>query len=227
MMEPRLSFLRKTNMAETRESSSPTRNLSRRERRKLENREEILQAALSVFTEKGFHAASMKEIAEKADFATGTLYSFFESKEELYKDLLLDQCVRIGRIFDGALREGADEYDTLFRFIHTKMRVYREYRHILELYNFGLRGGDIVLHQATHDADVRGLYDKLLQRLAEVFERGIKRGIFKPIDPYDLALAFEGITNTFIAHWKEHPEDSTDEEREAVVARIFFEGVKA
>lgn len=214
-------------MAGAPESIPARSELSRRERRKLENREEILEAALQVFTEKGFHAASMKEIAEKADFATGTLYSFFESKEELYKELLLDQCVRIGRIFDAALREGADEYDTLFRFIHTKTRVYREYRHILELYNFGLRGGDVVLHQATHDADIRGLYDKLLQRLAEVFERGIKRGIFKAIDPYDLALAFEGITNTFIAHWKEHPEKISAEEKEEIVAKIFFEGVKA
>lgn len=200
--------------------------LTRRERQKLNNREEILEAALAVFTERGFHAASMKEIAEKAEFATGTLYSFFESKEELYKALLLDRCREIGRIFNSALNEGADEYDTLLRFIHTKAQVYRDYRHILELYSFGLRGGDLVLSRVTSDADIKGLYEKLLQRLAEVFRRGSEKGIFKSIDPYDLALAFEGITNTFVALWIENPEAYSEAEKEKTIARIFFEGVK-
>jgi TetR/AcrR family transcriptional regulator len=201
--------------------------LSRRERQKLNNREEILEAALAVFTERGFHAASMKEIAERAEFATGTLYSFFESKEELYKALLLDRCRTIGRIFSAALNEGDDEYDTLLRFIHTKARVYRDYRHILELYSFGLRGGDLVLSRVTHDADVKGLYDKLLRRLAELFRRGAEKGLFKAIDPDDLALSFEAITNTFVALWIEKPEAYSAEEKEATIARIFFEGVKA
>lgn len=204
-----------------------TQKLSRRERRKISNREEILQAALAVFTEKGFHSASMKEIAEKADFATGTLYSFFESKEELYKALLLDQCVHIGREFDAALSSDGDEYETLLRFIRTKAEVYHDYRHILELYNFGLRGGDVVLHQASNDADVKGLYDKLLERLAEIFERGTKKGMFKDIPAYELALAFEGITNTFIAHWNEHPEEISEGEKEKTVARIFFTGAQS
>lgn len=201
--------------------------LTRRERQKLNNREEILEAALAVFTERGFHAASMKEIAEKAEFATGTLYSFFESKEELYKALLLDRCRTIGRIFSAALNEGTDEYDTLLRFIHTKSQVYRDYRHILELYSFGLRGGDLVLSRVTSDADIKGLYEKLLQRLAEVFKRGSEKGIFKAIDPYDLALAFEGITNTFVALWIENPGAYSEAEKEKTIARIFFEGVKA
>lgn len=200
--------------------------LSRRERQKINNREEILEAALAVFTERGFHAASMKEIAEKAEFATGTLYSFFESKEELYKALLLDRCRTIGRIFSAALNEGDDEYDTLLRFIHTKSRVYRDYRHILELYSFGLRGGDLVVTRVGEDADVKGLYDKLLERLAQVFKRGIEKGIFKELDPNDLALAFEGITNTFVALWIKHPENYSEEEKERTIARIFFDGVK-
>lgn len=201
--------------------------LSRRERQKITNREEILEAALSVFTERGFHAASMKEIAEKAEFATGTLYSFFESKEALYKALLLDRCRTIGRLFAAALNEGEDEYDTLLRFIHTKSRVYQEYRHILELYDFSLRGGDMVITRVGQDADVNGLYEKLVERLAEVFNRGIQKGLFKNLDPYDLAVAFEGITNTFIALWMKSPENYSDKEKEQTIARIFFDGVKA
>lgn len=201
--------------------------LTRRERQKIANREEILEAALAVFTERGFHAASMKEIAEKAEFATGTLYSFFESKEDLYKALLLDRCRSIGRIFAATLSEGDDEYEILVRFIHTKDRVSRDYRHILELYNIGVRGGDVTVARVTEDADVKGLYNKLLKRLADVFRRGIEKGRFKEIDPDALALAFEGITNTFVALWLHEPDRYTAEEKERTIARIFFDGVKA
>jgi TetR/AcrR family transcriptional regulator len=201
--------------------------LSRRERQKIANREDILEAALAVFTERGFHAASMKEIAEKAEFATGTLYSFFESKEDLYKALLLDRCLTIGRIFAAALSEGDDEYEVLLRFIHTKTRVSRDYRHILELYNVGIRGGDVQVARVSEDANVKGLYLKLLKRLADVFRRGIAKGIFKDIDPDALALAYEGITNTFIAMWLHDPEKNPAEEIERTIARIFFDGVKA
>ena len=63
----------------------------RREREKLRQRQEILTAALSLFSKKGYHNVSMQEIAAKAEFAIGTLYKFFKNKEDLYKVLTLEQ----------------------------------------------------------------------------------------------------------------------------------------
>ena len=48
--------------------------------------------ALDLFSQKGYHNVSMQEIAEKAEFAIGTLYKFFQNKEDLYKALVLEQC---------------------------------------------------------------------------------------------------------------------------------------
>ncbi|MCX8062725.1 MAG: TetR/AcrR family transcriptional regulator [Anaerolineales bacterium] len=62
-----------------REERSPTRRERRIEARKIQ----ILDAAARVFAEKGFHAATTKEIAEAADVAEGTIYNYFESKEDL------------------------------------------------------------------------------------------------------------------------------------------------
>jgi len=62
---------------------------SRKEREQLQRRTEILQAALELFLQKGYHNVSMHEIAVRAEFAVGTLYKFFKNKDELYKDILL------------------------------------------------------------------------------------------------------------------------------------------
>lgn len=57
--------------------------LSRRERKKLETRERIFQAAVSLFMEKGFENTSVDEIAEAADVAKGTFFNHFPKKESL------------------------------------------------------------------------------------------------------------------------------------------------
>lgn len=51
----------------------------------------ILSAAAQVFYEKGYHSASINDITSLAGVASGTFYTYFESKYDLYKFLLL-QC---------------------------------------------------------------------------------------------------------------------------------------
>jgi AcrR family transcriptional regulator len=66
------------------------------ERRRQLTRDALIAAAAEIFTEKGFHAASLDEIAERAGFTRGAIYSNFGSKDELlfavgdrYNDLAL------------------------------------------------------------------------------------------------------------------------------------------
>lgn len=65
--------------AETPTGLRPTR----RERRAAARKAQILDAAATVFAEKGFHRTRTKEIAEAADVSEGTLYNYFDSKEDL------------------------------------------------------------------------------------------------------------------------------------------------
>ncbi len=61
--------------------------------RKDEVRERILEAALDLFSERGYRAASMPEIARAAGTAVGNLYRYFPSKEELLDAALPDRIV--------------------------------------------------------------------------------------------------------------------------------------
>jgi len=49
----------------------------------LSKKETIIQAAMKLFAEKGYHATSMQEIAEQSGMAKGSLYNYFKSKEEI------------------------------------------------------------------------------------------------------------------------------------------------
>jgi len=81
-------------------------------RRKEARPQEILDAALKVFAEKGFAAARMDDVARRAGVTKGTIYLYFPSKEELFKSLVrgaiggtLEQVAAYAEGYDGTARE--------------------------------------------------------------------------------------------------------------------------
>jgi AcrR family transcriptional regulator len=74
---------------------------SRKERDKLLREKDFLNAAEHLFSVKGYADTSMEDVAKEAEYATGTIYRYFESKEALYHQLLL----RKGEIYFQAVAE--------------------------------------------------------------------------------------------------------------------------
>jgi AcrR family transcriptional regulator len=70
-------------------SVDPT--LSVRERGKIERRQRIRQAALEMFTEKGYDSTTTKEIAERAQVGAGTVFVYARDKRELLMMVMNDQ----------------------------------------------------------------------------------------------------------------------------------------
>jgi AcrR family transcriptional regulator len=69
------------------------RLLARRQRRAREKehrKQSILDAAREIFSQNGFHSTRMEDIADEAEVSKGTLYLYFQSKEELLAHLLLE-----------------------------------------------------------------------------------------------------------------------------------------
>ncbi|MGD8518727.1 MAG: TetR/AcrR family transcriptional regulator [Anaerolineae bacterium] len=77
---------------------------SRRERKKLETRQALLMAALSLFCTKGYDATKVEEITEAAGVAKGTFFNYFPSKESLLSELDLWSVEQLG----AAARTGQD-----------------------------------------------------------------------------------------------------------------------
>ncbi len=96
------------------------KKLPRREREKLRQRQEMLAAALDLFSQKGYHSVTMHEIAEKAEFAIGTLYKFFQNKEDLYKALVLEEYEKFEDSITRAINEPGDEVEKLRNYIRAR-----------------------------------------------------------------------------------------------------------
>jgi AcrR family transcriptional regulator len=201
------------------------KKLPRREREKLRLRQEILTSALELFSEKGYHNVSMHEIAEKAEFAIGTLYKFFKNKEDLYKALILGQADKFHDALTKAIEEPDDEIEKLRNYIKAKGSVFRTNVSIIRLY-FAETGGASFNVMAGLDREIRERYGGFLQTLASIFESGIKRKRFKKIaDPYHLAVAIDSLTNAFLFLWLEAPNRHPYPENPDTILNILFKGL--
>jgi AcrR family transcriptional regulator len=64
--------------------SQPAARRSRREERKQETRTELIAAAAKVFAHRGFHGASIEQIAQEAGYSIGAVYWHFKGKDDLF-----------------------------------------------------------------------------------------------------------------------------------------------
>lgn len=203
------------------------KKMSRKEREFLRHRQEILEAALELFSGKGFHNVSIQEIAQKAEFAIGTLYKFFENKEDLYKALVLEQSDKFHNGLVQAIEESDDEIEKLRNYVRAKGEIFKENISMIRLYFAETRGASFNI-MAGLDLDIRERYGHFLEMLASVFASGMEKKRFKKIgDPYHLSVAIDSFTNAFLFLWLEAPDRHPYPDDPDTILNILFKGLIA
>lgn len=163
-----------------------TEGLSRRERERLRHRDEILAAALKLFSMKGYHNVSMQEIAAEAEFAAGTLYNFFDSKEALFNELKRDCAEKILASLGAVLDGPGDEVARLKEFFRRQMSLLEEHGEFIRLYvaEFGQQG--IRMRKDPNESELTKVLDAKTEQL---LRDGIEKGLFRNVDPAITARA--------------------------------------
>lgn len=198
---------------------------TRREREKLRQRQDMIAAALELFSEKGYHNVSMHEIAEKAEFAIGTLYKFFSNKEDLYKALVTEQAEKFHEKMDEAIATSGDEVEKLRNYVRAKNQMFRDNLSFVRLYVAESRGVSFNL-KAGLDVEMREKYYGMLNKVAGIFESGIKNKRFKNIaDPYHLAVSLDSTIISFHLLWLDASDQYAFPENPDDILDIFFKGL--
>ncbi len=208
-------------------STQPTENkkISRRKREKDRQRRDVLAAALDLFSARGYHSVSMQEIAQRAEFAVGTLYNFFENKEGLYEALVLELADTFDQALMKAMENADDDVDKLRNYIRTKGEMFRKDAPMIRLY-FGETRGSTFTHFADLDAKIRSRRTRIIRTLASVFENGIQKRRFEAIAPPALlAVALDGMINAVLFHWLESEEAFPALEDPDMMLDILFKGL--
>ena len=168
-------------------SPTPAAETGQRHRRKEARPQELLQAALELFVEKGFAATRTEEVAQRAGVSKGTLYLYYPSKEELFKAVVrhnLSSLIAEGEELAGAFEGGSS--DLLALLLHTW------WERIGNTPAAGIH--KIVLAEVRNFPELAQFYtDEVIVPADRLFcgavQRGIERGEFRPMPLHEVAHA--------------------------------------
>lgn len=198
-------------------------HLPRRQREYLRHRQEILNAALNLFSEKGFHSVSMHEIASASEFAVGTLYKFFSNKDDLYKALILEKADEFHFALIKAIKSGQDEMNSIRAYLETFIELFMGNEQYVCLYFAETNGASFNI-RAGLDEEIKEKHEQVIKKLSNVFERGIRQKLFVNHDPFLLATALEGVIHAFLVQHLDYPNKHPFDAD--TIIKMFFESLR-
>lgn len=176
-------------MADRAQSNGQRSTALRREREKAQRRDDILRAAKDIFFTRGFHTATVDDVAVAAEVSKGTVYLYFDTKETILAHLLLDGLDALIADLQTAFAEGeALDAGTRLRRIAA---AYLEFFQTSPDYYRLIMAFDRGQFQAAIDP---GIYQTVLARSLrglEWVERAVRQaqaeGLIGAVDPHEAA----------------------------------------
>jgi AcrR family transcriptional regulator len=156
-----------------------------------ERREQILQAAMSCFGEKGYHAATMDDLVRASGLSKGSLYWHFRSKEEVFLALFDSFEALLYREWDVAADSGAPARTVLRRECDFTIETLSANRLFL------LAWSEFLNHPIARERMAQ-IYTTTREKLGAIVEQGRRDGTFKPGPPGEqiagaVVAAIEGL----------------------------------
>lgn len=161
----------------------------RKERDKERRREEILDAAQRVFVEKGLTTATVDDIAIAAELSKGTLYLYFESKEDIYIALMTRGLQLLYSMFNNTISVETSVVKILHRMEEAYTVFFNTQRNYFRMLDSAFRPN---VHKEVSE-EMRRTYttesQKNWEQIIDLFNRGVReKKIRNDINPVDMAI---------------------------------------
>lgn len=173
----------------------------------MEKRDKILQAALALFTERGFHNTPTSLIAKEAGVATGTLFHHFKNKDELVNTLYLEVKTKLVTALkdDFVAGDSTEEKlkSTWVNGVHWGIMHPKEFQFIMQFANSPFIS-KLTKEQAMNQYEA----------ISDLFEEAMEEDLIKSDYPEFVADYFEGVFNLAVSHFRKHPEEISEENLE-------------
>ncbi len=131
----------------------------------------LLDAAALEFGEKGFHEASISGITSRAGMALGSFYTYFDSKDSLFRALVSDLSARVGTEARERLDPAQDALGAERAAFSAFLDFAREHQEIYRIIDEA---------EFVDPASFRQHYESAAQRINERLKTGMEKGEFRP-----------------------------------------------
>ena len=164
-------------------------------------RERLLDAAVRVFSKKGFYKASMDDIASEAGAAKGTLYYYFKNKSELFKTVVVEGIDFLVEDLKNMVNNSNDSIENIIKSI-----IKKNIDFYLEYYELSY----IVLNEITNGIDddvlieIKNSKDRYINFIAALLQDGYNEGIIRYSDFNMISAGIIGMINGICKYYFEN-----------------------
>jgi AcrR family transcriptional regulator len=191
--------------------------------------EEILDAAVKIFADKGFSAATTNEIAREAGIAEGTIFRYFETKKDILTKVMIKLVAVIGeKIMSKRLtvifqnNKHMNEKELLKYLLKDRLAMSLKYFDMVKVVLT-----EIQYHEDLKETFINNIIMKGKDILTLYFKNGIEEGTFKDMDISIVIRSFLGMMGMFVIQKQFMPEVITmeDDEQLDTMIDIFLYGI--
>ena len=161
----------------------------RKEREKVQRRNDIIDAAEKLFFTRGIETTTMDDVAEQAEYSKGTLYLYFKNKDDLYGAINARGLEQLTRMFREARKKAKTGHEQVRQIGEAYHRFFHEHHNY---FNMMLTCGS-----RTAEPDLENEDDKwgnlAIQEVAQAVTTGIEDGTIRSdLDPLSTAITLWG-----------------------------------
>ncbi len=197
---------------------------SRKERERQARKTEILDAARTVFSERGFEKATLDEIAARAELGKGTIYNYFNSKEALFASVIVRGIKRFQAYVLAAVQDSSDPRTKIEAYIDASFTFFGKHRSLFSIFEFEKSalarslGEDLTAAFCENEMDI-------VQVLEQLFHEGVRSGDFKNLDTQRMAETVFGMIHVGTVQAIRHPESHNLTEQAQFIKSLVFDGL--
>ncbi|KPL00054.1 MAG: hypothetical protein AMJ90_08900 [candidate division Zixibacteria bacterium SM23_73_2] len=182
---------------------------------------QILTASMKMFSKYGYQNTDVEKIAELADLGKGTVYRYFESKQNLFLSTLEWGLNSLKDEIFSAI-EGVDDYLERIKIaLSTHLCFFEKHRDFYRLLIQERAWTEV--KSAGWNCREKNLF--YIEHLEKIITEGMKKGYFKKIDPRSCAYALWGLTNSLLYKWLLSEKKYPIKKELSVIQKTFFEGI--
>ncbi|GAB6927921.1 TetR/AcrR family transcriptional regulator [Paenibacillus sp. JCM 10914] len=186
------------------------------------SKDKIIGAAIEVFSEKGYHRASMDEIAARAQVAKGTLYYNFPGKSQLFKTVVKQGFEDIMQRTEADLNSSLPMKEKIEHLIRHHLDLFLESRHFSHIVFNEISNG---IEQDVLD-DLKELKRTYLGFLARIIEEGkCEENLVRDVDPHLAAASIIGTLESMCNYYLNHQETYSRGDLEQFAFTMIAQGL--
>lgn len=199
------------------------RGQRRREREYAARREGILEAAQRVFAKKGYHEATIAEIAKESEYAPGSIYLYFKGKQQLFLALIEGKFKHLLTLVEEATRGPGNPIERLGLVVRTVLEFFETNEEFFKIYINNTTGFECEIEDEIGKG-VFSLYLRYVDMVIDLIQEGKKLNYLKDIDARKMGHSLIGMVNSFLFQWLRNPEQGSVLQDWEELMEIFLHG---